>query len=195
MPKDPRTPDQAAEALMASYRTGAAAAPSPTKAEGEFPVDAGTINFAVHRNPNNPEFIKCRPWADKELIVEHSWKQWGLDPTPGVLTRVTGSVAGLNGEEAERVEGIVEGLIKASHTASGWLFSTGLDFGVSNLVGGIVARNRHVCSSPLIGVAAWRTVQNREQLEVDTKGKPAAKGAKRNCKQAKRVKAYTSRCC
>ena len=170
--EDPRTQQEIAQALLK-------AAPPPAGG-GEFPVDCGTINFTVHRIPSNPEFVKCRPWANKQLLVNHAWESWGLEPYPGVLVRVTGSIDGVVDDNRAALEDVTEGLIKAAHIAKGWLFSTGLDFGVSGLVGSIVARNRHVCEAPLIGVAAWRTVQGKEQLMVTPKGGPAEKGDKRN---------------
>ena len=144
--------------------------------DNTFPVDYGAINFTMHQTPSNPEFVKCRPWADKTKLVEYAWNEWGLEKTPGALIRITGSLEG----SQEHYEDVVEGIITAVNICEGWLFSTGLNFGIANLVGTILARNRHICNCPLIGVAAWRTVQAREQLLVDAKGRPAAKGAKRN---------------
>lgn len=192
--QDPRPATEAAAAVLeeASRAQAQAKAKVTTPAllqrnnsMGEFPVDHGTINFIVHRIPSNPEFVKCRPTANKQLLVHHAWEKWGLEPYPGVLARVIGSIDGVADDKRGTLEDVVEGLIKAAHIAKGWLFSTGLDFGMAHMVGGLVARNRHVCESPLIGVAAWRTVQNKEQLEKNTKGLSARKGDKRVYADAK----------
>ena len=192
--QDPRPATEAAAAVLeeASRAQAQAKAKVTTPAllqrnnsMGEFPVDHGTINFIVHRTPSNPEFVKCRPTANKQLLVHHAWEKWGLEPYPGVLARVIGSIDGVADDKRGTLEDVVEGLIKAAHIAKGWLFSTGLDFGMAHMVGGLVARNRHVCESPLIGVAAWRTVQNKEQLEKNTKGLSARKGDKRVYADAK----------
>ena len=180
MPKeDPRTQEEAAAALLREASLASSARMS-TGGGGEFPVDYGTINFTVHRIPSNPEFVKCRPWANKQLLVNHAWETWGLEPYPGVLVRITGSLNDVPDEKRKGLEDVMEGVIKAAHVAKGWLFSTGLDFGVSSLVGSTVARNRHACEAPLIGVAAWRTVQGKDQLMFTPKGTLAAKGDKRN---------------
>ena len=148
-----------------------------------FPVDFGTIAFKMHRSDINAEFIRCRPNAEKARIVEHAFNVWKL-PTPGVLMRVTGS---LTSEDTmtnsvdwqEKFDESLQGVLHAASTASAWLFSTGLDFGMAHALGKAIGRARHQCDCPLIGFAQWHSVQGLDQLQADAKGKPATPGAKR----------------
>ena len=141
-----------------------------------FPVDEGVIDFIQHRLPFKAEFIQVRPHVDKKLIVSHMSSKWLMGNAPGAVLRVCGSVANSNGEVLEEV---FEGIAKAAQASSAWIFSTGLDFGVASVLGQALSRNRHKCSSPLIGVASWDSVQGRNQLLSDGKGAPAMPGDKR----------------
>lgn len=148
-----------------------------------FPVDYGSIVFKMHRSDTNSEFIRCRPNANKRLIVNHAFKSWNL-PTPGVLMRVTGSTTADDSNTSssdwqDKFDEALQGVLQAANTASAWLFSTGLDFGISSALGTALGRSRHHCDCPMIGFAQWQTVQGLDQLQKDAKGRPAGPGAKR----------------
>ena len=148
-----------------------------------FPVDHGTIDFKMHRSDTASEFIRCRPNVDKRLIVNHAFDEWKLK-APGVLMRVTGSstvdpMESSPIEWQEKFDEAITGVLQAASTASGWLFSTGLDFGMGNALGMAVGRARQNCDCPLIGFAEWLAVQGLDQLQKDGKGRPAEPGAKR----------------
>ena len=150
---------------------------------GTFPVDYGSVRFTAHSTPGNPEFVKCRPWVKKHLLIDHALSKWALDDHPGCLLRVTGSVA--SNKTAAHNEDVVLGIVQAAHIASAWILSTGLEFGIASLVGRVLNRNRHVCESPLIGIASWYSVQGCEQLESGAKGGTAEPGSKRNYSDVK----------
>ena len=57
---------------------------------GEFPLDHGSIFFKMHRADADAEFIRCRMGVDKDKLVNHALKTWGLEE-PGVLLRVCGT--------------------------------------------------------------------------------------------------------
>jgi hypothetical protein len=143
----------------------------------EFPVDWGAIDFSQHKGPFKAEFIQVRPWVDKKLIIRHMDDQWQLGLSPGALFRITGNVDNL--ENGEKLENILSGVALASEYSKAWLFSTGLDFGVASSIGHMLARCRHKCAAPLIGVASWNSVQGRDQILVDTHGEAALRGSKR----------------
>jgi hypothetical protein len=143
----------------------------------EFPVDWGAIDFSQHKGPFKAEFIQVRPWVDKKLIIRHMDDQWQLGLSPGALFRITGNVDNL--ENGEKLESILSGVALASEYSKAWLFSTGLDFGVASSIGHMLARCRHKCAAPLIGVASWNSVQGRDQILVDTHGEAALRGSKR----------------
>ena len=142
-----------------------------------FPVDWGNIKWADHARAGKCELVQVRATANKRQIVDHMADVWQLGYAPGSLIRVTGS---LPNADPEAIVEIFGGLVQAADMSNAWLFSAGLDFGISSVVCDVISSNRHRCSAPLIGVASWSSVQGRDQLLYDTKGDLAQPGSKRS---------------
>ena len=51
-----------------------------------FPVDQGTIHFAMHKTAFSPEFVRVRPNVDKRKIACHAVEQWNISPAVGVCS-------------------------------------------------------------------------------------------------------------
>lgn len=128
----------------------------------------GSIQFTMH-NTDASEFLVCDEKTPKEDLARAMKDDWRLEK-PGLLVRVTGAVDYSNAEVVESLQAVLEGVVYAVSAAHGYLFSTGLGFGMASLVGSTIARERHRCQAPLIGVASWSSVQGREQLSGVVKG-------------------------
>ena len=135
--------------------------------------DFGTVQFTTHNTTHNAELIITNEATPKITVASAICEAWDLD-RPGLLLRVTGSVD--YSSDLSAMESVLEGVVYAVSSANGFIFSTGLDFGMASLIGSTIDRERHRCQAPLIGVASWSSVQGRDQL-LPSKG--AAKGSKR----------------
>jgi hypothetical protein len=159
----------------------ASAAPAATLAasrQSQF-INYGTINFTLHNTTENAEFVLVEQDTRLHDVASHMIEEWGLEK-PGIILRVTGT---LDAREAEDMEDVLEGVVHSASEANGFIFSAGLDFGISSLIGNIIAAERHRCQAPLIGVSSWVSVQGRDQLH-NSKAAPA-KGGKRKYEDGK----------
>ena len=88
---------------------------------------AQTIDFDLHAAPTNAEYVRissdevCDD-AEGDALVTYALDTWQLDAKPGLLIRVTGSVAddnsGRHGNEVACT--LIGGVVQAASTASAW---------------------------------------------------------------------------
>ena len=140
----------------AAYRTGA-------------PIDWGVVDFIRHRRSARSDFLRIPDTADQRHLLRFLRLQWRL-PEPGILLHITGSAQGFD-LPSKLVLPVTEGVVHASMTARAWIITGGMDSGVMSLIGNAIARQKHKCKGPLLGVAPWRGVQERERLEGAKGGK------------------------
>ena len=155
--------------------------PAPSIEQGNFPLDRGSIYFRMHRADADAEFLRCRVNVDKKKLVNYASDGWQLDD-PGVLIRICGTTPGMSSgvlDDHADFTSSLQGVLKAASTASAWLTSTGLNFGMGEAVGTALGRSRHHCGCPLIGFAEWGVVQGAEQIITGPNGSPGLPGSKR----------------
>ena len=139
------------------------------------PIDYGVANFIHHRRTAKADFLRVPSDVDARHLLRFMQNSWRL-PRPGILLQITGSAQGFDLPNA-MVPPITQGVVHAAMTANAWIVTGGLDSGVMALVGSAVARHKHKCKGPLLGVAPWRAVRSRDHLEHACGGKvmPAAR--------------------
>jgi len=126
--------------------------------------DYGVINFVRNRREAKADFLRVQDGAKVNHLLRFLTKQWRL-PDPGIIVQITGSAQNFD-LPPNLVTPITEGIVAAASVAEAWVITGGFDAGVMSLIGSSVARWRHKCDkTPLLGVGAWRGVQNNHLLE------------------------------
>ena len=118
-------------------------------------LDHGSIDFRMHTVDSAAEFVRVKIDASKQGLAQHALNVWEL-PKPTIVLRVSGSTKDAKGEDvknpgsSKHVLGeqrdVVRGLVMAAGTTQAWIFCSGLDFGMSSLVGQVCMHACvHVC--------------------------------------------------
>jgi hypothetical protein len=84
-----------------------------------------------------PKLMICVTGSAKRLSVSHDWKK------------------------AFKV-----GLIKAAKKTNAWIITSGLNFGVTRLVGDVVSEELNKEKLTVLGICSWGTVATRDTLIV-----------------------------
>ena len=164
--------------------------------------DYGTISFASHTVASKAEFIRI-PQEDEVKLVEmqkappegaestpspimkYIMRQW-FSEMPNLLLRIVGTVPNTFGPLDQVLDAIIEDAFRAANAAHGWVITCGNEHGVAGLVGRAFDRLRATTTAPLIGINAWSTIERREQLLRDPRGKALkAQGVRRTYRDPK----------
>ncbi|KOO31412.1 transient receptor potential cation channel subfamily m member 2 [Chrysochromulina tobinii] len=125
--------------------------------------DYGMISFASSKK-SKANFVRVSSGINVHKMQKYIVKHWKLCE-PGIVVQVTGSAQGFD-LPAKLIKPITEGIVEVAGTAKAWVITGGLDAGVMSLVGTALARWRHKCENvPVIGIASWRAVTEKERLE------------------------------
>ncbi|PAA59515.1 hypothetical protein BOX15_Mlig017223g1 [Macrostomum lignano] len=158
-------PGLAVGSMAAAGGGAASAAWRPETHTVSSPTDAyGVIEFASGPHPTMARYIRVAEDTDPALLLHVLTNVWRL-PLPKLVLSVHGGMQ--NFELQPRLRQLaLSGLLKAAKTTDAWLISTGLDNGVSRLVGEAIgeearARENRVCA---IGIAPWGVIRDRDQL-------------------------------
>ncbi|XP_063677465.1 transient receptor potential cation channel subfamily M member-like 2 isoform X3 [Bolinopsis microptera] len=146
----------------------------------------GHINFTKVEADVLPKYLRFQHDTDIKLIRELIKDKWNLPKTYLIMV-VIGGLGGLivetdavndahgNGfrryshKKRELIEKIKDGLVEAALSTQAWIITSGVDSGVSKLVGEAVGTRRTFTQTiPTLGVAAWGTIRDRNQLEYDS---------------------------
>ena len=144
-------------------------------------IDHGSIEFTMHHTAQHAEYLLAKDDVSTSHIAKYMQNTWDLS-RPGMLCRVVGTMGSGSGAAPAPNNDLLEGIVHAVSHANGYIFTNGLNFGVTGFVGDCIGKQRHRCQAPLIGVASWASVQGREQLMQDT---DKAGGRKRKYRDAK----------
>ncbi|KAL5258667.1 hypothetical protein ACHWQZ_G009211 [Mnemiopsis leidyi] len=143
----------------------------PTNAYGE-------LDFAITDNDvfPVPRYLRCQNDVEIEKLGDLFLKRWAI-PSPNLLISVFGGHSKFDSKKLPTVATIKEGLVKAAKDTKAWLFTSGVDNGVSSLVGEAVASKRSFVNYiPVIGVNSWGAVYDNKELieKPDEQGKFSA---------------------
>ncbi|KAL5258514.1 hypothetical protein ACHWQZ_G009114 [Mnemiopsis leidyi] len=129
----------------------------PTNAYGE-------IDFLHAENDVLPLYLRCDMEVDVADLGTLLLDKWAM-PLPNLLISVFGGHSKFDSKKIVAESVIKEGLVKAARDTKAWLFTSGVNHGVSNLVGDAVAMKRSFVNSiPVIGVNSWGAVSNSNEL-------------------------------
>ncbi|XP_063680847.1 transient receptor potential cation channel subfamily M member-like 2 isoform X3 [Bolinopsis microptera] len=139
---------------------------NPTSDTKTFPTNAyGEIDFLNAENDVLPLYLRCDMDVKVEDLGNLLLKMWGI-PRPNLLISVFGGHSKFDSKKMGAESEVKEGLVKAAKDSKAWVFTSGVDHGVSNLVGDAVAMKRSFVNSiPVIGVNSWGAVYNNHELE------------------------------
>ena len=141
--------------------------------------DHGVINFLSNRREAKADFMRISHTINVARLQAYMRERWRL-PKPGIILHVTGSAQGLY-LPPKYVKPITDGVVHVCEKANAWVLTGGFDAGVMALVGSAMSRWKHRCErAPLIGIAPWRAVANKEVLERAGGGKVEYVAEKRN---------------
>jgi hypothetical protein len=166
--------------------------------------DYGTIAFASHTVASKADFIRLTQKDEQKLanihktfeeqeamptsfpLMKYIMTQWFNDP-PKLLLRIVGSMEGpglpaMDESMISIVDTVMDDAFSAATAAQGWVLTCGNEHDMSGIVGHAFDRLRSSTNAPLVGVNAWSTIERREQILRDARGKPLkGKGVRRTC--------------
>ena len=121
-------------------------------------ISSGTVTFGSegHRN-NSTQFAVLEEDATAEQVLDLLQSKWRLKDPSVVLSLTGGSGSLALDPRQERT--VLRGLAQAVRVANAWIFTAGLDEGVSGLVG-----HKSMGSCPLIGIAPFNHVRHHEDF-------------------------------
>ncbi|XP_063680838.1 transient receptor potential cation channel subfamily M member 2-like isoform X3 [Bolinopsis microptera] len=163
--------DEHSEAAL-SYRHIHTADWDPAVDTVTLPTNAyGEIDFLHADNDVLPLYLRCDMEVDVVELGNLLLDKWAM-PLPNLLISVFGGHSKFDSKKMNYLAAesdIKEGLVKAARDTKGWLFTSGVNHGVSNLVGDAVAMKRSFVNAiPVIGVNSWGAVANSNDL-IDAK--------------------------
>ena len=167
----------------------------PIEASGDY----GTITFASHTVASKAEFIRVPQVEEAKLtdmqkqmktaapspVMKYIMSQW-FEDAPKLMLRVIGTVDETVPNCDLMLDKIMQLTFRAASSAQGWVVTCGNEHDMAAVVGNAFDKLRSTISAPLIGVNAWSTIERREQLLRDPRGKPLkGKGVRRTYRDPK----------
>ncbi len=113
------------------------------------------------------KYVRLSYDTNPELIIQLMTYVWNLE-MPQLLISIRG--AGSNFDMSSRLGKIFQtGLIKAARNTNAWIFSNGLNTGVSKHLGNALSNERWVgglqrSRLTVVGIASWGMIENRDEL-------------------------------
>ncbi|KAJ0056268.1 hypothetical protein NL108_004548, partial [Boleophthalmus pectinirostris] len=129
------------------------------------PTDAyGVINFQGGSHSYRAKYVRLSYDSRPESILRLMLKEWHME-LPKILISVHGGVQ--NFELHPRIKQVVgKGLIKAAVTTGAWIFTEGVNTGISKHVGDALKEHcsrssKKICT---VGIAPWGVIENKDDL-------------------------------
>ena len=125
----------------------------------EQAANFGSLCFA-HGSRHVRPFLRLMPETDMKRVVGFLLEHWRISRPTGPILTVTGSP--FDFEQSEEVMASLRALLDACSATGAWVFTSGNDTGVAQIVGQVFRDARRAV--PVIGVFPWGACNGREDL-------------------------------